>query len=206
MFDKKKLKKMKEGIFRFDAVSETGFKKLADFGWYVDASLSLGYSTSLMEKAIKGDKNFLDNFFLNYYGNQISGEKRSFIKNSERVKIINEAIDCHNDSKYHASTILFLSQADGLCGGYLFKTGSKKKDLKNYLLNSDYGSLFLMLIKSIKQKSAIDSYYPNESVNFESELNRHGVIHGASINYGTEENSLKAFSLLCFVNDFVDRH
>ena len=44
--------------------------------------------------------------------------------------IIKEAIDCHNEKKYHASTILFLSQADGMCGGYLFKGGNKKKDLK----------------------------------------------------------------------------
>jgi len=32
---------MSEGILRFGAVSEVGFKKLADFGWYVDAHISL---------------------------------------------------------------------------------------------------------------------------------------------------------------------
>ncbi|MEH6769308.1 hypothetical protein [Maribacter arcticus] len=205
--DEALLKKMSEGILRFGAVSEVGFKKLADFGWYVDAHISLGYTTSLMEKAMEGDVEFLNNFFIDYYQKAIKQRISSFkLKHNARLDIIKEAIDCHNEKKYYASTILFLSQADGMCGGYLFKGGNRKQELKKYLATSEYGSFFLLLLNSINQKSAIDSFYPEESGDYESDLNRHGVIHGYNTSFGTKENSLKAFSLLCFVNDFVDRY
>tara|TARA_R110000744_G_scaffold10808_1_gene33381 strand:- start:48 stop:674 length:627 start_codon:yes stop_codon:yes gene_type:complete len=205
--DEALLKKMSEGILRFGAVSEVGFKKLADFGWYVDAHISLGYTTSLMEKAMEGDVEFLNNFFIDYYQKAIKQRISSFkLKHNARLDIIKEAFDCHNEKKYYASTILFLSQSDGMCGGYLFKGGNRKQELKKYLATSEYGSFFLLLLNSINQKSAIDSFYPEESGDYESDLNRHGVIHGYNTSFGTKENSLKAFSLLCFVNDFVDRY
>jgi hypothetical protein len=201
------LKKMSESISKFSAVSEVGFKKLADFGWYVDADIPLGYTTNLMEKAIENNVEFLNNFFIDYYQTAINQRLSSFkVKHNKRLEIIKEAIDCHNEKKYYASTILFLSQADGMCDGYLFKgRGGRKQELKKYLATSKNGSFFLLLINSINKKSAIDSYYPEEIDDYQSDLNRHGVIHGYNTNFGTQENSLKAFSLLCFVNDFVDR-
>ena len=41
---------------------------------------------------------------------------------------------------------------------------------------------------------------------FDSNLNRHAVIHGLDVNFGTEKNSLKAFSLLYSVSDFENRY
>jgi hypothetical protein len=200
------LKKMSESISKFSAVSEVGFKKLADFGWYVDADIPLGYTTNLMEKAMESDVAFLNNFFINYYQTAINQRISSFkLNHNKRLDIIKEAIDCHNEKKYYASTILFLSQADGMCNGYLFNGRNKKQELKKYLATSKNGSFFSLLLNSINKKSAIDSYYPEEIDDYQSDLNRHGVIHGYNTNFGTQENSLKAFSLLCFVNDFVDR-
>lgn len=205
--DEELIKKMQKGVLRFGAASETGFKKLADFGWYINADFSIGYTTNLMEKAIEGDLEFLNNFFVPYYRTFIQKKTNRFkSKNKLRSDIIKEAIDCHNEKRYYASTMLFLSQSDGICGGYLFKGRERKQDLKKFLATSSNGSIFLLLLNSIKQKSSIDSFYPEESNVYESELNRHGVMHGYNIEYGTETNSLKAFSLFCFVNDFVNRY
>jgi len=200
-------KKMAKSILKFNAVKEVGFKKLADFGWYIDGDIPLGYVTNLIEYAVEEKKKQLDDFFIEHYNNRIKESTKCFMsKHSNRLHIIKEAIECHNEKKFYSSTILFLSQADGICNGLLFKVGRNKQDLNKYLKSTEYGDFLTLILNSINEKSAIDSYYPEESNIYESALNRHGVIHGGITDFGTKENSLKAFSLLCFVNDFIDRH
>lgn len=45
-----------------------------------------------------------------------------------------------------------------------------------------------------------------DNSNYFTNLNRHGVMHGLEVNYGTEVNSLRALSFLCFITDFYNRY
>ncbi|MFV5689888.1 hypothetical protein ACM55M_14820 [Flavobacterium sp. ZT3R25] len=176
LIDPKLLKRFAEGIKRFEEISNDGFVKLASYGWYVDADISLGYITGLMEKAI----------------------------NENRSKIIEEAVYCHQNGKYYASSTLFLSEADGICSGLLFKNRKNKEALKQYIAQKKGANFFSILMIAIENTNTIDSFYSKTNLD-DSKLNRHGVMHGLDMDFGREINSFKAFSLLVFVSDFIDR-
>lgn len=53
-------------------------------------------------------------------------------------------------------------------------------------------------------ESAIDATYSN-GTKYPSKLNRHSVFHGLDLNYETEINSFKAFSLLTFIGEFFNK-
>lgn len=97
---------------------------------------------------------------------------------------------------FHSSTILFLSQADGICDSIIF-TGSKIKKIKDK-------KKVHPIVKIVSESNPLTDHYnpKTKNSNYFSDLNRHGVIHGISSDYGNELNSLKALSLVCFVSDF----
>ncbi|MDO8317045.1 MAG: hypothetical protein Q7T12_05935 [Flavobacterium sp.] len=205
LIDPKLLKRAAEGIKRFEEISNDGFVKLASYGWYVDSDISLGYVTGLMEKAINENQEYLDDYFSEYYGTFMK-EKMSMMsrKHENRSKIIEEAVYCHQNGKYYASTTLFLSQADGICSGLLFKNRKNKEALKQYIAKNKCANFFSILMIAIENTNTIDSFYSKTNLD-DSKLNRHGVMHGLDMDFGREVNSLKAFSLLVFVSDFIDR-
>lgn len=159
-----------------------------------------------MEKAINEDGQYLDRYFSKYYSENLErlGDNIRKRQNS-RSRIVIEALECHKEEKFHASTILFLSQADGICNGQLFTTKKEKESLKKYLAKTESGSFNNILFEMITNQSAIDTGYSKKN-NFEDSLNRHSVVHGLDLHFGTKINSLKALSLLLFVTDFVDRY
>ena len=198
-------KKAAEGINKFLELSESGLRSIAEYGWYINELQTMGSSTFLMEKAINGDVEFLDKYFSDYYKENLERLTKIIINNQEsRSGIITEAIACHEEKKYYASTILFLSLADGICNGLLFTTKRNKESLRKYLAKNDNGSLITILLGMITNESTIDEGYSKKEKN-EKKLNRHSVVHGLEIHFGTEINSLKAFSLLSYVSGFINR-
>ncbi len=110
--------------------------------------------------------------------------------NKEHSQIVKEAIHCHRMELFYASTILFLSLADGLTKGKLF-TKSYIQKIKNK--NNNH-----FLLNILNESNPVNkSYIPNQSSN--SELMRNGIMHGNSTNYGSKINSLKALSLYHFM-------
>lgn len=64
---KKWLKDAKLAIKKFTNIKEDGLNRLAEYGWYLNGSISLGYTTDLMQNAIDGNVEFLNVFFIDYY-------------------------------------------------------------------------------------------------------------------------------------------
>ena len=199
------IQKAVESFSKFYTHSANGLKQIADYGWYLDGGITMGHGNNLMEEALKNNQAFIDNYLMDYYGNNIDDLASSLSKNDDQKIIILEAIDCHKKSKFFASTILFLSLADGICNGLLFKTRNEKDALRKYLEEFGAGNFATVLFGQIVKESAIDEYFPKRG-KYNSLLNRHGIMHGLDSSYGTKINSLKAFSLLSFVSDFVDRY
>lgn len=125
-------------------------------------------------------------------------------RHPSRNEIWRVAFKAHFRGEYILSIPVFLAQADGLwqdgVGRQLYK---KNKGSKNKLKSSGLKELSDILCASFDQGFLISKPYSSSGNEFSS-LNRHQVLHGKSINYGTELNSLKAISLLDFVSDVVD--
>ncbi len=87
----------------------------------------------------------------------------------------------------------------------MFKTKNSKKAIKKFIEENNSSDKTSKTLSPILKESAIDIYHPKKE-KFNSDLNRHGVVHGYDTDFGSESNSLKAFSLLCYIKDFIDRY
>jgi hypothetical protein len=204
------IKKLSERLhqenLKFSEVYSKGGVSLAQFGWYIGANIPLLKALDAMTYAKLGKQSEIDKLFFKYYSNNLD-KLASEIGNqySSRKPIIDEAVKCHNSKMFYASTSLFLAQADGICNGELFKTRRSKEAIKKFIKESSESDKISAYLSPILEESAIDIYHPDKD-RFNSDLNRHGVMHGYDTDYGTEMNSLKAFSLVCYIKDFIDRY
>lgn len=198
--------KLKEVTKDFSILFEEGLTILAQNGWYIEEQSGIIKTIELIKMIQIGEVEKVDLFFKDYYTvNSKSILKRQLELYPNRAGIITEAYRAHKLKMYHASTCLFLSQADGICKGELFKTRRQKESLKEFLSSNYPTKSIPNMLKVLTKENAIDVYHPEKS-KYSSQLNRHGVFHGYDTDYGNEINSLKALSLLAFVTGFVQRY
>nr|WP_299486141.1 hypothetical protein [uncultured Allomuricauda sp.] len=204
-FSPQMVEQIKAGLERYDSLQKKdGFIKLAELGWYINGSMTLAHSAWLMDMAIENEIEKINRDLLSHYKEEMLNRVKFLAKSkSKRYLIIKEAIECHLLGKYHASVALFLSQADGLSNGLLFITRNNKKDLKKFVAEEKGNKFFGDILDAILRINKIDEYFSKE-LHGSTELNRHAVLHGYDTDFGTELNSLKAYSLLLFVDDFLE--
>lgn len=117
-----------------------------------------------------------------------------------RSHILSAAFELHKQRNYIASIPLFYAQADGICcehfKSFLF-AGNRVGDSLDNLEPDSMLEVFLTPYKLKNHHNAGISCKKSARI----APNRNGILHGhrKHLNYGTEVNSLKAFSLLCFV-------
>ncbi|WP_431786229.1 hypothetical protein [Vibrio harveyi] len=117
-----------------------------------------------------------------------------------RSHILRAAFALHEQRNYIASIPLFYAQADGICcehfKSFLF-AGNRVGDSLEDLEPDSMLEVFLTPYKLKNHHNAGISCKKSARI----APNRNGILHGhrKHLNYGTEVNSLKAFSLLCFV-------
>lgn len=132
-----------------------------------------------------------------------------------REKILRQAFAAHRRGDYELSVPVLLIQADGACvdlTDHHFFQKSRNSQLPEVAAHiaatQDAGSA--MFLRPISLELPINaSEKARERIAAErgwpawNELNRHQVLHGESVDYGTRLNSLKAISLLNYLVSFL---
>lgn len=126
-------------------------------------------------------------------------------KYPHRKAVIECAVLQHESQCFIASIPLFLAQADGIVaeeiGAHFFTDkDTRKEKLLQLESDSDAFSASLLSILGIETQfqAGISKSRARDKI---LAPNRNGILHGSRkhLDYGTELNSYKAFSLLCFV-------
>jgi hypothetical protein len=180
---------------------EKNIRTLLNYGWYISAQMKMKKISEVIELIKSGKTEEAETILMNFFKNNLQEiEDQLVTKHSDRKSIIEEAFKAHKSNMFYSSTILFLSQGDGIIDGKIFHN---RKNLDKHLDNKKNPSF----VKILKNDSSLNvpSIKINKSKYF-SKLNRHSVMHGKSTDYGTEKNSLKALSLCCFVSDWYNRY
>jgi hypothetical protein len=178
-------------------------RELAKYGWYMSEGATVNETFQIAIDARKGQIDNVHNALIKFYRKQLPMISHSLItKYPDRAKILREALKAHKLKMFHASTSLFLSQADGICSGDLFKTAKNKKQIRNLLRDKKIPVHLEIFLSAITAEAVIDKPHP-KTKNVNDSLNRNAVLHGYDTAYGSEINSLKALSLLCFVGTFL---
>lgn len=194
-----------------DALSERtkrSLKTLGDFGWYLPSlNHPCNLPTQLAEELIKGNEDYVNKEMcimikkeFKYLCNQLLD------KNHKRIKLLKSAFKAHKSKKYALSVPVFLSQAEGICkeisGHSLFLKDREHNcpQTKKYIDSLNKNSFIISYLEPLRiVLPIIFSGKDNQNVKF----NRHRILHGEDIMYDTELISLKAFSLLSYINTIL---
>lgn len=196
--------------FNSDRV-ELVIKKLSFYGWFVDDFSK--ESNIEINKCLKFIySNFpekLDVYLSNYYRNEIGEiEKKLKLRYPKRKQIITEAFFTHKNKLYHSSICLFITLIDGICDD-IFESKffmNNRKHLPE--INDKLEGVIMMssdfVLSPFRTKGVINGW-KKELDKYPVRLNRHEIIHGVDVNYGSELNSLKFISMLSYI-DYVLNH
>lgn len=182
--------------------------KMSLYGWYAD-DFSLQSKINFkdcLRFIYSGFPEKMDNHLSKYYTDKLV-EIEENLKNEypKRKSIIYEAFFAHKKGLYHASTCLFITLIDGICDETFYKKFfMNQKDhlpqIKGPLKTKGYSAVDFIITPIIK-KGALNGY-KDDLKSYPVRLNRHEIIHGVDVSYGTEINSLKTLSLLTYI-DYV---
>ena len=177
---------------------------LAQHGWYIDPDMNLPEIADMVMLFEQGEVTKANNELVLYFDQRkdaiLSELCTAFPK---RANIFTSAFEAHADGKYDLSIPVLLTQADGICleltGAQLY---SKQRDRKvtrvaEVVATFDVDSFTAALLYPLTEVFPI-AFSSEERVGLPDILNRHAILHGESITYGTHINSCKAISLVSF--------
>lgn len=179
------------------------WRKAADMGWYFNWETPISSSN----EAVEAGKDALNQFMTTQIENDWD-KLTEIIKKlcPERAPILDEAFALHKEQRFIASIPLFLSQIDGICaqylGSFLFSDHEKRTENIQNILSESSDAFLKLTLSSLSEKNPYgERISKNSKKNKERGPNRNGILHGSRkhLDYGTKTNSLKCFSLLCFV-------
>jgi hypothetical protein len=185
--------------------------KLASNGWFLIGEVELNKFPEIM----KASDEILDKIMTDFTNDHLDSIVTSIYEAfPHRAKIIQKAVEAHNNELFELSVPVFLIQADGISSEILNvsffskrngkpKTGEAKlavieADIDEISTEYYYRLLPLDMLTSLN-KNTDDLQEYEEGI-----LNRHNVIHGHDCDYGSITNSSKGIILLKYLTDLKD--
>ena len=155
-----------------------------------------------------------DKYLSEYYAQNIDLLKDVLIEeNPSRTTQIKDAFEAHHCGLYYASIPTLLALSDGVCrdifkgtdlySKYYWTVPQKGNLPKTDDLFDSVSGLHVfeeIMFAPLRKPSSLTKSIHHPSEKDKTRLNRHLIMHGNSNKYGTKINSLKAISLLYYVN------
>lgn len=145
-------------------------------------------------------------------------EKKLIEPFPRREKLIKTIFQLHREGFYEAVIPLALAQADGISKesftvkrkdgktipvGFFDMKRTEKPEIRSQKLSQSFEvpktSVFSVLINQLAKEDRNDSLVLEGNTTRLSDLNRHAILHGESIDYGNKSNSINAILLLDFI-------
>lgn len=179
---------------------------LAHEGWYFDLeAMEFGTPLEIANNFQSGDRETAETHLCDHYRDRLNEIEQQLTKwFPSRLAIFRDAFQAHRQGLYFASIPLFLSQIDGVChdlSDYYFFTkprGERRTGVSPFIEQKGLSEINLALLAPLMAEHSILLGENRRPANF-SQLNRHQVLHGESLDYGSELNSLRSISLLHYL-------
>lgn len=201
---------------------------LAARGWFISGYFGMSEFLELGVQCETASIDVLERYIADMYRSSVDEHMSDLIRDyPQRAFAIKPAVDAHNRGEYALSVPLFFAQAEGISFSaikkFIFKNGRSKGDVNENI--KDAAMLRLKAIKDSEDSAEADGMMSTlveimwipfaeplpvaygekarESNQYDG-LNRNTVMHGIALEeYATEENSLRAFSMLSHVGSLM---
>jgi len=176
---------------------------MAEQGWYVDLEMPMPVIWELQKAIEQSRLEEAEAALTTYFQSRVDEIEEALIAAfPDRSSIISAAMQAHRNEAYELSVPVFLSQADGICyevaRKYYFLKKGGKPQIAEHVESAAVCALQKAMMAPLSQPLPISANENQRGEGF-NQLNRHMVLHGESLDYGTRENSLRALSLLNYV-------
>jgi len=184
---------------------------LGRHGWYLDPRLTLPALWKAAEEFENGDADHANAVMAEYFAFRLGEIEESLIQRvPARAKLIRSAFRAHRGGEFDLSIPVLLAQADGICIDATEKSFFRAKDgspaTAPYVREIAGREFLSAMLAALAEPLPINANEgERRKVANWTALNRHMVLHGQSLDYGTERNSLKAISLLNYVASVLTR-
>jgi hypothetical protein len=203
------LEPLRETLARLPGDTRKALKVLGEHGWFIDMEMPLPAPRHLQELLEQGDTAQAEAWLTDYYRDRMPDIlKELCARFPARARIFTLAWQAHERGEYELSVPVCLAQADGICRDLtsfqLFRKKFGLPQVAAYVASlpaDKFTTALLEPLTVVLPISASEGQRPPDS----TELNRHSVLHGEAVDYGTEINSLKAISLLQYVSSVLGR-
>ena len=180
-----------------------------EIGWYLNLDFELGLAVQLLQKLRDGENEEVDSYLMEYFKSELREIASGLIKrHPTRKHIFEEMIFCVEHKKFFPAIPTVLSQVYGICNDMTkvkFFAKDNKKDFKPKICvfisdqfpqsdNFFFGPIMNSPVIMLSEKDAVNHLF---------QINRHTVMHGMNVKYGTEVNFYKCFSLLKYLSDVL---
>ena len=182
----------------FPHYCKDALETMANHEWYPDNTGMSLKDILRIGNDLKNDSYSCNLRLVNHFRSRVDDLEKELIgTNTDRQHIISEGFSNHREGRYYSSIPIFLSQTDGVftessnASPFMLKgRGNVSNDPHFNEISRHLFSINTLPIW-ISEAKRLSSF---------AGLNRHQVLHGEAVSYGTEENSLKAISFLSFIN------
>lgn len=184
-------------------------KCLADIGWYINDSTTLGVSIHAYYFFKLDRIDVVDKIFSEYVESEINKIFDRLINLYPDITVaLNEAKSCVDNEMYFAAIPLLVSMSEYIAekiskkSHFLFTTekrGPKRFNKAELLYGSKLAKHDLFGHRSIIAKNHSFNEHDKFSLSDSNKINRHAILHGRDIKYGTRVNALKTISFLNYV-------
>ena len=202
------LKSLLEGFRQLPEALRHAALALAQEGWFISPNMSLTEPVEAATLVLQGKSVEAEQLLAGYFGARLDEiESTLAAALPQRAKLISSAFSAHREGRFELAIPVLLAQTDGVCidiaEGALFmsergrKKGDRRPGTAPFVEAFQNDALWSALLSPLGQALPISFTEAERGETF-SGLNRHMVMHGESVDYGTKINSLKCISLLSY--------
>ena len=192
-----------EQLRRLNEEIPEGLQRLGEEGWFLDPEMPASLLQKI-ERLFDEHPDEIAEGLSHFFRTRLDVIEEALIDSyPHRGHLFQQAFEAHREGKYGLSIPVFLTQADGIFWERtperqnLFRSGQRESACNEYVsqISDTYILAYLHPLSIILPLWTTQNERDDSFVG----LNRHQVLHGESVDYGTEQNSLKAISLLSYL-------
>ncbi|WP_434661462.1 hypothetical protein P5W99_00710 [Paraburkholderia sp. A3BS-1L] len=185
-----------------------GLVAMSRSGWYLDRDMGMSEPLRFKRAVDDGRQADAETAMVEHFEARIPGIRADLIQAyPHRGAVLDAAFDTHLNGQYLMSIPVLLTQVDGICfdvaNAHLFMGRERPKVLAHAVefAGSQISRAFLAPLESEMTIALSEKARPQGFTG----LNRHMVLHGESVDYGTKENGLRTISLLNYMHQSLQR-